>query len=100
MFVPAGPIFAESLFDGRLSKFGIREQTPRWAAAVTGGHRCLTDGKNFLCIQSDPKGFVEAFVEYSSADVSHLLAIISDSFEYIVSTYELFGDGPPLVDDA
>ena len=46
-YAPFNKIHARDLFDGRLEKFGVREQP---TADTTEASKCLTDGRNCLWV--------------------------------------------------
>jgi len=76
----------EELFDGRLEKFGIRENSNE--GMTSDNCRCLTDGNNFLWIYGDI--FVTSFTRYApNGAPGKILAAMAETFETeIYSEYE------------
>jgi hypothetical protein len=77
-FKPRGRIFASEMFDGRLKKFGVREDSD--GAIDT---RWLTDGrKNYLCVWINDAGRVVEFTRYMwCGDPNRILAAVAEAFE-------------------
>jgi hypothetical protein len=86
-YVSLDTIYASDLFDGRLEKFGIKENIH----AETNEHsRSLADGNNFLWCHIDDDGKVDYFTRYMpNGNPSRILAAIAETFDTdIVSEYD------------
>ena len=86
-YVPFNKICARDLFDGRLEKFGVREQpTPE----TTEKSKCLTDGPNYLWVYINDAGFVGRFTRYfPNGAPGKILNAIAQAFDTdIFSEYE------------
>jgi hypothetical protein len=79
-------IRACDLFDGRLEKFGVREQlTDR----TTETEKYLTDGRNYLLVHIDDAGLVSNIRRGGRNAPSKILNAIADAFDTdIVSEYD------------
>ena len=86
-FQPQKRILARELFDGRLKKFGDREDME-----PTEGVRWLTDGReNYLCVWVNDAGCVLEFTKYAwCGDPNHILAAVAEAFET-----EIFSEHEP-----
>jgi len=86
-YVSLKAIRFESLFDGTLKRFGIREHVTGDSSRVT---RLLTDGQNSLWVTADEAGCVAGFKRYLPNGAPGLiLAAIEEVFDTdIVSEYE------------
>ena len=86
-YAPFNKIRARDLFDGRLEKFGIREQL---TAGTTETSKCLTDGRNYLRVYINDAGFVGGFRRYSpNGAPGKILNAIAQTFDTdIFSEYE------------
>jgi hypothetical protein len=62
------------VFDGRLEEFGIREHIE--PGKTTDTYRCLTDGRNYVWVQIDGKGFF-----WSVRRTSKILFTVAHVFE-------------------
>ena len=76
-----------TLFDGRLEKFGVREQL---TDDTTETSKCLTDGRNWLWVYINDAGFVGGFRRYSpNGAPGKILNAIAQTFDTdIFSEYE------------
>ena len=78
---------ARRLFDGRLKKFGVREDLE--AESSTKTSRCLTDGRNYLWVYINDDGFVAGLTRYAGNAPGKILDAIADTFDTdIVSEHE------------
>jgi hypothetical protein len=85
-YAPFNKIHARDLFDGRLEKFGVREQA---TAEATETSKCLTDGRNYLWAYVDDAGFVSCVTRYAGNAPSKILDAIAQTFDTdIFSEYE------------
>lgn len=65
------------LLDGRLEKFGVREQiTPH----TSDEGKCLTDGDNFLWIYANEGGFISLLTRNGANDPNRILGTIAEAF--------------------
>jgi hypothetical protein len=85
-FRPLGSIRMSDLFDGRLEGFGVHEHH---ANETTPNERCITDGRNSLCVYSDEKGLISCFARYGMNAPQRILGAIEEEFGVqIVSEYQ------------
>jgi hypothetical protein len=85
-FVPLKKIPFADLFDGRLEKFGIREEVV--PDATTEDSRCLTDGRNYLWVE-ESGGLLVGMKRYAGNAPGKILGAIAEAFDVdIVSEYE------------
>lgn len=85
-YAPFNKIHARDLFDGRLEKFGVREQP---TADTTETSKCLTDGRNCLWVSINDAGFVGNITRYGANAPSKILNAIARTFATdIFSEYE------------
>src|SRR6516164_9573068 len=78
-YVPFNKIRACDLFDGRLEKFGVREQL---TDDTTETSKCLTDGRNWLWVYISDAGFVGWFTRYfPNGAPGKILNAIAQTFE-------------------
>jgi hypothetical protein len=85
-YAPFNKIRARDLFDGRLDKFGIREQL---TGDTTEASKCLTDGRNCLWVYINDAGFVGSLTSYGANASSKILNAIAQTFDTdIFSEYE------------
>ena len=84
---PLKKVRACELFDGRLEAFGVREHVNK---ETNEGHRCLTDGNNYLHVYMDDKGLVEGITRYAPGGApGKILNAVAEAFDTdIVSEYE------------
>jgi hypothetical protein len=84
---PLKRVRACELFDGRLEAFGVREHVND---KTTEGHRCLTDGNNYLHVYMDENGFVDGITRYAPGGApGKILNAVAEAFDTdIVSEYE------------
>ena len=61
-YSPLKQIRFADLFDGRLDRFGVREQLAE--DETTDTRRCLTDGNNYLWAFANEDGFASSFTRY------------------------------------
>lgn len=66
-FILSAKINACDLFDGRLEKFGVREDIS--ADETSERARGLTDGRNYLWVWIDDAGVVSGFTRYGLANM-------------------------------
>lgn len=79
-------ILASELFDGRLGKFGVYEHIH---AHTSETHRCLSDGRSYLCVSIMDDGFVGCISCYGGNAPGKILGSITEAFDAdIVSEYE------------
>lgn len=70
----------DEIFDGRLEKFGIREDSTQKDSCDS--KRCLTDGRNFLWVCSDQEGKLNYLIRYFSCGAPQkILCAICETFE-------------------
>jgi hypothetical protein len=85
-YAPFNKIRARDLFDGRLDKFGVREQL---SADTTETSKCLTDGRNYLWVYINDAGFVGSITRYGGNAPRKILNAIAQAFDTdIFSEYE------------
>jgi len=86
-YAPFNKIRPRDLFDGRLEKFGVREQL---TADTTETSKCLTDGRNCLWVYINDAGFVGGFTRYfPNGAPGKILRAIARAFDTdIFSEYE------------
>ena len=85
-YAPFNKIHARDLFDGRLEKFGVREQL---TADTTETSKCLTDGRNCLWVYINDAGFVGNIKRSGANAPSKILNAIAETFDTdIFSEYE------------
>lgn len=85
-YAPFNKIHARDLFDGRLEKFGVREQS---TADTTETRKCLTDGRNYLWVYIDDAGIVSNIKRSGANAPSKILNAIAEAFDTdIFSEYE------------
>jgi hypothetical protein len=85
-YAPFNKIHARDLFDNRLEKFGVREQS---TADTTETSKCLTDGRNCLWVYINDAGFVTNITRYGANAPSKILNAIAEAFDTdIFSEYE------------
>ena len=79
----ATDIRAQDVFDGRLGKFGVREQL---TSVTTATRKCLTDGRDYLWVSIDDAGLVDIRIGIPTGKI---LNAIEDAFDNdIVWEYE------------
>jgi hypothetical protein len=84
VYAPLKKIRITDLIDGRLEKFGVREDVD-----PTTKCRYLTDGNNYLSVGGDNKGFVRTFTRRGANAPGKILEAIAEAFDTdIVSEYE------------
>jgi len=85
-YAPFNKIRPRDLFDGRLEKFGVREQL---TDDTTETSKCLTDGRNCLWVYINDAGFVGNITRYGGNAPSKILNAIAQTFDTdIFSEYE------------
>jgi hypothetical protein len=83
---PLAKVPACDLFDGRLEEFGVREHD--WPGE-TKKSRCLTDGRNGVCVHIDDDGFVLSISRHGRNYPGKILNAVAVVFDVdIVSEYE------------
>ena len=65
------------LFDGRLERYGIREETT--SAGVANGRRCLSDGQYCIWVFGDGDGYVRSLKRYGYNVAANFLQAICDT---------------------
>ena len=77
---------ARDFFDGRLENFGVREHIgtdPTMPTTET--QRCLTDGRNYLWVYLDDRGFVTEATRFfcmgANGPVGDILLAIAEAFD-------------------
>ena len=94
-YAPMKAILMTDLFDGRLARFNIYEGIEPDEPGSSS--RCLTDGRNYLWVNADERGFVRDLVRYQPwNDPGHILNAIAEVFGTdIASEYEArYGASP------
>jgi hypothetical protein len=80
------PIRMADLFDGHLDTFGVHEH---YTKETTPNQRCVTDGRNFLWVNSDEQGLVSCFSRYGGNAPQRILSAVAEEFGVqIVSEHE------------
>jgi hypothetical protein len=77
-YAPSKKVRAGDLFDGRLEKYGVREQV---TDAATETSRCLTDGRNCLWVSINDVGLVSQFSRYGANAAGKILNAVADTFD-------------------
>jgi hypothetical protein len=79
-FIFSEKINACDLFDGRLEKFGVREDIS--VDKTSEKARCITDGRNYLWVWINDAGVVSGFTRYGLANMpGKILKAIAEVFE-------------------
>jgi hypothetical protein len=82
-YAPSKKIRACDLFDGRLEKYGVREQLTDDAIETS---RCLTDGHNCLWVSIKDFGLVGLFSRYGANAADKILNAVADTFDTEVAS--------------